>query len=281
MHRSSESTLAKVSTQLYKLEKRDWELWTIVSITGLLATVAVFAIALPSSFLRSPAVHFEIAISRPLAVGLLVLVSLLNTYLIGKRMELRQLREEVISDVLQKQVIQNQSFIDPLTEIYNRRSLEEIVGRFISHARRRKAPLTFLMVDMDKFKSINSRFGHLTGDFVLAEAASMLKNSVRGSDAVVRYGGDEFLILLADTTADGAERVIGRIGSHLTEWNAAGHVENLKLSLSIGTAEWHDGQTLDEVLDAADRRMYENKNAAASDSRRDIGQGGIASRAHA
>lgn len=252
--------LARVTTQLCKLERRDWELWSIVSITGMLASLALLAIALPSTFLSNSKVHFEITVSRPLAVGLVVLVSLLNTYLIGKRVELRHLREQIISTTLQKQVVEQQSFTDPLTEIYNRRSLDSVVGRFISHARRRKEPLTFMMVDMDKFKDINSRFGHLTGDFVLAEAANLLHGSIRGSDAVVRYGGDEFLILLSDTTSEGAERVIARIMSHLTEWNAARHVDNLTLSLSIGTAEWHDGQTLDEVLDVADRRMYENKN---------------------
>jgi diguanylate cyclase (GGDEF)-like protein len=261
---TTESLLSRVAQQLYKLEKRDWELWAIISITGVLASLAIFAIALPGAFLRDNSVHFEITISRPLAVGLLVLVALLNTYLIGKRLEVRRLREEIISNTLQKQVIEQQSFTDPLTEIYNRRSLDDVVGRFISHARRRKVPLTFLMVDMDKFKQVNSRFGHLTGDFVLAEAATILKNSIRGCDAVVRYGGDEFMILLADTSAEGAERVIERIGKHLAEWNEAGHIDNLKLSLSIGVAEWHDGQTLDEVLDVADRRMYENKNSSAA-----------------
>jgi len=264
MLRSNESLLARVTQQLYKLEKRDWELWTIISVTGLLASCAILAIALPGAFLNTSNIHFEITISRPLAVGLVVLVALLNTYLLGKRLELRQLREQIISTTLQTQMIEQQSFTDPLTEIYNRRSLDQIVTRFISQARRRKAPLTFLMVDMNKFKDINSRYGHLTGDFVLAEAANLLKCSIRGTDAVVRYGGDEFLILLADTTSEGAEHVIGRIVSHLADWNSARHVENLTLSLSVGAAEWRDGQTLDEVLDIADRRMYENKRGLAA-----------------
>ena len=264
MHGSNESLLAKVSLQLRKLEKRDWELWTIISLTGVLASFTILAITLPKAFLTNDSFHFEVTISRSLAGGLVVLVLLLNTYLVGKRLELRRLREEIISNTLQKQVIEQQSFTDPLPEIYNRRSLDEIVGRFICHARRRKVPLTFLMVDMNKFKNINSRFGHLTGDFVLAEAAALLKSSIRGCDAVVRYGGDEFLILLADTTSAGARCVVDRIAHHLAEWNAAHHVKNLTLGLSIGVAEWHDGQTLDEVLDVADRAMYEQKKVSAT-----------------
>jgi diguanylate cyclase (GGDEF)-like protein len=264
MNRPSESLLGRVSQQLYSLEKRDWELWAVASVTGILVSLGILAIALPSAFSGNDNFHFEVTVPRSLAVGLVVLVALANTYLAARRLEVRRLREEIISNALQKQVIEQQSFTDPLTEIYNRRSLDDIVGRFISQARRRKAPLTFLMVDLDKFKDVNTRFGHLTGDFVLAEAAHLLKGSIRGSDAVVRYGGDEFLILLADTTADGARSVVGRIADHLAEWNAHDHVKDLRLSASIGTAEWHDGQTLDEVLDVADERMYQKKGASAA-----------------
>jgi diguanylate cyclase (GGDEF)-like protein len=180
---------------------------------------------------------------------------------VTKRFEVRRLREQLISTTLQNQIIEQQSFTDPLTEIYNRRSLDRIAGQFISQARRRKTPLTFLMIDVDRFKQINTRFGHLTGDLVLAEIAAILKVSIRGSDTVLRYGGDEFLILLSDTTSLGAENVIERIREQLAEWNAAGHLGNFFLSLSIGVAEWQDGKTLDEMLDAADRSMYEEKNA--------------------
>jgi GGDEF domain-containing protein len=113
--------------------------------------------------------HADDSELNPLWVGLVVLLALLNSYLIARQLEIRRLREQLISTTLQKQVIEQQSFKDPLTEIYNRRSLDDIVGRFISHARRRKSRLTFLMIDVDNFKEVNTRFGHLTGDLVLAE----------------------------------------------------------------------------------------------------------------
>ena len=256
----SESALARVSQQLSRLEKRDWELWAIVSLTGVLVSAGLLAILLPAAFKRDT-IRLELSVSRPFFVGLFVVVALLNTYLVSKRFEIRRLREQLISSTLQNQVAEQQSFTDPLTEIFNRRSLDQIVGQFMSQARRRKTPLTFLMVDANGFKQINTRFGHLTGDFVLAEVAAVLKFSIRGSDAVVRYGGDEFLILLADTTADGARNVVDRIKSKIGEWNRAGHLDNFELSLSIGAAEWIDGQSFDEVLDYADRQMYEQKNA--------------------
>ena len=258
MLKNSKSTLSRVSQQLVRLEKRDWELWLIVSLTGILVSVTLLAILFHAAF--QDGIHLELSVSRPLAIGLFVLLALLNTYLVNKRFEVRRLREQLISSTLQNQVTEQQSFTDPLTEVYNRRSLDEIAGRFISHARRRRASLTFMMVDADKFKQINTRFGHLTGDFVLAEIAGILKDSIRGSDAVVRYGGDEFLILLTDTKAVGAENVLKRINERLKDWNDAGQLEDFRVSLSIGTAEWNDGETLDEVLDRADRLMYEEKS---------------------
>jgi diguanylate cyclase (GGDEF)-like protein len=259
----SRGTLAQVSKQLSHLEKRDWELWLIVSITGMLASAGLLALLFHAAF-KDDTVHFELTISRPLVIGLLVMLALLNTYLVTKRFEVRRLREQLISSTLQKQVIEQQSFTDPLTEIYNRRSLDEIAGRLINQARRRHTPLTFLMIDADRFKQINTRFGHLTGDFVLAEIAGILKSAIRGSDAVVRYGGDEFLILLADTTSSGAQKVVERIHERVNEWNDAGNLEEFRISLSIGVAEWQEGDTLDEMLDGADKKMYEQKNPEIS-----------------
>src|SRR5437868_14528716 len=262
--KQSESALARVSHQLSRLERRDWELWAIVSLTGILVSAGLFAILFRAAF-EDDTVHFEVTVSRPLVIGLFVLIALLNTYLVTKRFEVRRLREQLISSTLQNQVTEQQSFTDPLTEIYNRRSLDQIAGQFISQARRRKNPLSFLMIDADNFKQINTRFGHLTGDFVLAELAGVLKSSIRGSDAVVRYGGDEFLMFLADTDATGAQTVLQRIRSKFDDWNSLANIEDYQVSVSIGVAEWHDGETLEEMLDRADRKMYEQKDKLRSD----------------
>jgi len=107
---------------------------------------------------------------------------------------------------------------------------------------------------------VNTRFGHLAGDVVLAEIASLLKRAVRGSDAVIRFGGDEFLIILADASHGDAKIVVDRAQACLRDWNQGGHLKGFEMSLSIGVAEWTAGVTLDEVLEAADREMYASKS---------------------
>src|SRR5919108_291156 len=161
MLKRGESILARVSQQLSQLEKRDWELWGIVLLTGILVSTTLLAILFRAAFFANDSIHFELTVSRPLASGLFVLLALLNTYLVKKRFEVRRLREQLISSTLQAQVVEQQSFTD-----------------------------------------------HLTGDFVLAEIAGNLKASIRGCDAVIRYGGDEFLIILADSGESGAQIVI-------------------------------------------------------------------------
>jgi diguanylate cyclase (GGDEF)-like protein len=255
----SQDTFSAVTQQLAALEKRDWELWIIVCFAGFIVAIGLLALIAPAAFISQDQVHLQVTVSRQLVVGLFVLVTLLNSYLITRRLDLRRTRQKLISSTIQNELVRLQSFTDPLTEVYNRRSLEDMAGRFISHARRLENALTFMLIDVDKFKQVNTQFGHLSGDFVLAEVATLLRSSVRGSDAVVRYGGDEFFIILADTGALGAGRVVQRIRKYLLDWNGAGHLDGFELTLSIGVSEWSDGRTLDEMLDAADRAMYAEK----------------------
>lgn len=257
----SESVLARVTQQLAALEKKDWELWLIVVVTGILLGAGFLAMCFPAAILKEGEVHFEVTVSRQLFLGLVALLILFNTYVINRRMELRRTREKVISTTLQSELVRLQSFTDPLTEVYNRRSLDEMVTRYISRARRLAKPLSFVMADVDSFKDVNTRFGHLTGDFILAEIATVLRMAVRGSDSVVRFGGDEFLMILADTGLDGAKLVISRITKFIEDWNHAGHVNQYEMSLSMGIAEWSQGMNLDQILSQADEKMYMTKAA--------------------
>jgi diguanylate cyclase (GGDEF)-like protein len=276
MQEQADSILARVSHDLSQLEKRDWELWIIVSFTGVIVGGGLLAILFPAAFLNGGNIHFELTVSRQLVVGLIALLILLNTYVVTRRLELRRVREKLISSTIQGELARQQSFTDPLTELYNRRSLEDMAARFMSHAQRLQKPLTFMLVDVDRFKEVNTRFGHLAGDVVLAEIASLLKRAVRGSDAVIRYGGDEFLVILADASHADAKRVVHRAQVCLRDWNQGGHLKGFEVSLSIGVAEWTKGVTLDEVLDAADQEMYASKRTAKLVSREE--QSGIRAR---
>src|SRR5438105_5874264 len=153
MQQKSDSVLARVSRELSQLEKRDWELWVIVSLAGVLVGIGFLAILFPAAFLSQGNFRFEVTVSKQLVIALATLLILLNTYLVTRRLELRKMREGLVSATIQNELVRLQSFTDPLTEIYNRRSLDDMATRYIGQARRSHKPLTFLLVDVDRFSS--------------------------------------------------------------------------------------------------------------------------------
>jgi diguanylate cyclase (GGDEF)-like protein len=263
------SVLAKVVAQLAAIEKRDWELWLFVVVTGIIVGSGLLALIFPAAFLAQRDLRIGLQVPREVFLALLALLILFNIYIISRCVELRRTRSALISTTIQSELSRLQSFTDPLTEVYNRRSLEDMTTKYISRARRLGKPLTFVFIDADRFKEVNTRFGHLTGDVVIGEIASLLKSRIRGCDAVIRYGGDEFLLILADAPLQGGQAVCGRITKSIEEWNREGHLKGFDLALSMGLAEWSEGKTLDQALDEADRAMYSTKEAAKPTSGRD------------
>jgi len=153
---------------------------------------------------------------------------------------------------------------DPLTGVFNRHALAELLAAEVRRARRYSQRIGVLMVDVDRFKEVNDRFGHEVGDLVLCRVAGVLLRSVRDCDVVVRYGGDEFLVLLIHGDAELA-RVRQRIERELAADREARAVAGFQVTLSIGTARWDPqaGEAIERALDHADRAMYEEKRRAS------------------
>jgi len=158
--------------------------------------------------------------------------------------------------------LRNLAIHDPLTGAFNRNFFQIALNREKLRAERYKSSIGFLMVDIDNFKEINDRYGHLTGDKILREVASYLSESIRETDYLIRYGGDEFLMILIETGQTAAivrDRIIN--GSKLAETTT--HLIGSPVTLSIGQAHW-DAETvisIRETLAEADRKMYEHKRS--------------------
>jgi len=154
---------------------------------------------------------------------------------------------------------------DPLTGVFNRHALAEILAGETRRARRYEHPIGCLMIDVNRFKEVNDRFGHDIGDKVLCRVAEALSRSVRDSDIVVRYGGDEFLVLLIETGGE-TDIVKDRIHSEVSRAGQMSFLEEFPITLSIGTAHWNpeNGEPVERALNRADRAMYEEKRRASS-----------------
>ncbi|MCM2250555.1 MAG: diguanylate cyclase [Geothrix sp.] len=160
---------------------------------------------------------------------------------------------------------------DRLTGAWNRRYFDEMVAAETSLARRRRAPLCLILLDLDHFKRINDAYGHPAGDTVLAGAVAAFRPVLRASDALVRWGGEEFMVLSPATSLEGALRLAERLRAALaaTAFPAARPV-----TLSAGVAEYKEDESVAAWVDRADKALYQAKalgrnQVAASPGRAD------------
>ncbi|WP_019142034.1 GGDEF domain-containing protein [Noviherbaspirillum massiliense] len=148
---------------------------------------------------------------------------------------------------------------DELTGLYNRRQLQDELERARAHARASSTPFCICLIDIDHFKKINDGSGHLTGDTMLREFARVARNSIRDTDILGRYGGDEFMQILPDTDLKGAvmhaERL--RVQAHFLDFQAL--LPQKHISLSIGIAQYRDGESLLDLIARADAALYRAK----------------------
>ncbi|HKG26982.1 MAG TPA: diguanylate cyclase [Thermomicrobiales bacterium] len=154
---------------------------------------------------------------------------------------------------------------DGLTGLLNRGATEETLDAELTRARRTGLPLAILLIDLDGFKHVNDRRGHLVGDRVLQEVAGILRTSVRDGDSVGRYGGDEFLVLLPDADEFGARVVADRILAATKAARVPADTPEswVSIHLSIGRAVYpHAGSTHEELIATADEAMYATKLGA-------------------
>jgi diguanylate cyclase (GGDEF)-like protein len=152
-----------------------------------------------------------------------------------------------------------QALTDPLTGVLNRRGFLDALERELARARRYERPVALAYVDVRGLKAVNDSEGHLAGDELLREAAGMLEDSARADDVVGRMGGDELALLLGEQSSEGATAVANRIRAQVPERREALQLRE-PWDLTIGTASFPaDGTTVDELLAAADRRLYEQR----------------------
>lgn len=147
------------------------------------------------------------------------------------------------------------AFQDPLTGINNRASLEKSLPREINLAQRHDMPLTLLVIDVDHFKNINDTHGHQVGDAVLREITGVFAETVRTTDLVFRYGGDEFVIALSNTDSEAAREVAERIREGIEKCQFSVGNVRLVISASVGMTELNGRDTLESAFRRADEAL--------------------------
>ncbi|WP_062352860.1 GGDEF domain-containing protein [Bacillus kwashiorkori] len=171
----------------------------------------------------------------------------------------KQLKETVFQLEELNKIREHEAKTDFLTGLYNRRYIDELIVQLILKAETERSPFSLLIIDVDLFKSVNDRYGHDVGDEVLMKLAKIFKKSIRSSDIVGRFGGEEFVIVLPDSDLeDGkilAERIRHTIAQNKIE--CAGY--HIPLTVSIGCTTWCKNDTFNELYKRVDGALYEAK----------------------
>lgn len=169
---------------------------------------------------------------------------------------------DMTEQITLEEMLRQKAIRDPLTGLFNRHYFEESIHTELRRSQRYGRPLTLVMADIRGFKKVNDRLGHAKGDEVLRAIAQIIRETLRGSDWVIRYGGDEFLLVLPETPGP-VDALITRLRSAIEQWNRR-YLPEIPMTVDIGWATWTPDKprSIEELLAEADARLYEEKRKA-------------------
>lgn len=247
--------------KLLRSERRDWQFWSVL-VLGIFMLGLGFSIY---SLLVSPSsawtAHGVAQLVPPLLFGVIALLVLVNFYVAQKDSAIRGLESELIHQKIEAELNRELALLDPVTEVYNRRYLRVLLAKEISRVNRYGKGLAVMMVDIMGFRKVNESLGHTGGDVVLRQIAQLLQERLRNSDMIIRYGGDEFLLILPDTDDPGVQFLSGRLKESIAEWSRRSGMTEFGLTFSVGSARYSKGRSVDEIFKLAEQRMHHDRRS--------------------
>ena len=246
-----------------KVTKRQWWLWSSAFLVTLLLALAVGSFAFPEMLAQAEG-SFAFQLSQAVR-GLVGLVLLFNVNSVYQQFQISRMQRQLAEqfDVMGKPEVRTEEVykyaaLDSLTGLYNRRSGEQRLGEEISRAQRHGRPLTVLMFDLNGLKSVNDTHGHAAGDELIKHFADRLARAIRGSDVAIRFGGDEFMVLLPECKPEEVHHILGRLHHLKLTFNG----QSKEFSCSAGWTDYVKGELPEDLLKRADAALYVNKHAA-------------------
>ncbi len=155
--------------------------------------------------------------------------------------------------------IRQQAITDELTGAFNRRHILEILKYQKSLADRGRYSFVVCYADLDHFKRVNDHFGHNVGDMVLQKFSQLTREAIREVDIIARFGGEEFLLVMVDTSLDSAIKAMERVREGIAEFSFGDMAPGLNITVSLGVTAYHPGDSIDDLINRADEALYEAK----------------------
>jgi diguanylate cyclase (GGDEF)-like protein len=241
-----------------ELQRFSTFIWSLYLIPNIMIMIlypkwkVIAGTALFFSVFKYTAYFFEEDSISKIEVLALILESFVNGVLLFVISYLH-LRHNKLLKQMQKLII-----IDSLTGVYNRRYFNIYMEKTIALSQRINSPLTLIMIDIDYFKKINDNYGHLCGDEALKHISEIIRRNVRNSDAYVRFGGEEFVIILPNTHLDEGQILAERIREAVEQSEFTYNNEHIHISISMGIS-LYEGEKIEGFIEKADKALYRAK----------------------
>ncbi len=248
----------ELQRQIRRLEGREFLLQVGAFLFVFLVVLGFIAVTLSSPLWkpRIPWIRDPRFVSVP---GFIVLSVFFGRVLYRQWRALSNAREQLVRTALGTEGAEKLRLIDVLTGLPNRQYLEQFGSKELAVAERLELSLTFLMVDVQDFKSLNARFGRAAGR-ILKGVVELLRTSFRPSDTLIRYGGDDFLLLMLGCNEQQAQGAVERLLAKVDRWNQENAGKGYKISLRYCTAAYSNGTSIATLLETLEQKMHEQKH---------------------
>ena len=236
---------------IFNLDRRGRRITNIYTVALLGSVMGWMAWHDPANY--PPKVEFAHFV---LMATILPVVSMLGAQLSDMRSKLKRQKNE-LTEALAR--IQDMATRDELTGLYNRRHMNELLQHAVKQTERSGQNFSLCVIDLDHFKHVNDNHGHGAGDEVLRNFARLARQTLRETDALARWGGEEFLMLLPETRHEQGLIGIQRLRERLVDLVVVNHLPDLRVTFSAGLTEFRSGETIEQAVERADQALYQAK----------------------
>lgn len=247
-----------VEGRMRRLTRRDLQLWLIALLVLLVIVSGVVALALPNLSWNGASLKVEARYLPQVLLGLIGIVILFNVYVLQQRRELNQARDRLIGELLERERDESLAMVDPLTQLFNQRYVEQILPKEVYRAKRRGSGFSLVLVGVEETRRTLRRAGGAVGQQCLVDLARMMESTFRLSDTVVRYGAERFLVLMPDTVEKQAEVAVERLLNQVDALNEKG-VNPYRVVMHWGIASYKEGVDVSDILHVAEESLRKEK----------------------
>jgi len=249
----------EIQEHMGALSGRDLQLFSISLLLMLVLGAGILTLIYPNLKAAPATLQVNTRLLPQLFFGLITLIILFNVYIVVQKKELGATRRRLVEELIFNERMEAVSMIDPITQLFNRRAMEQMVAHEVSRTNRLGSALSLAVLEIADFESISNRLGTAASEQFIYEAAQLVKTIFRGSDMVFRHKETQFLVVMPGTAEQQVDFAIDRLKGEIDRYNLEVRPQT-KLAFSYGVAEYAQGSRITDTVVTAERKAFLHKH---------------------